>query len=152
MRAGVDLPAPPRALPRDEGGSGWIRLTRATGDIDAHLLSGRLTEAGIETWLVKDRDAPGAWLYGGSNPWAPVTVMVRRIQLDEARLVLAEIAYEAPAVDRAPSASPAPAPVVWWAVAVGLGVLFTVIGLARTTQLMESNRSCAAPVICPTAP
>lgn len=74
------------------GGSGWTRLAVASNDIEAHLLEGCLLEAGIETRTVKDRTAPGAWLMGGSNPWAPVEVHVRRFQLDDARLVLLEVA------------------------------------------------------------
>ena len=87
-------PPPPTTLDRSGGGSDWVILMRAANDIDAHLLCGRLKHAGVEYRGVKDRYAPGAWLIGGSNPWAPVVVYVKRFQLEDARIVLAEIAYE----------------------------------------------------------
>jgi hypothetical protein len=85
---------------RGGGGSRWVHLYRARNDIDAHLLVGRLEEAAIEASTLKDKTAPGAWLYGGSNPWAAVNVMVRSVQLEDARVVLAEIAYENPPAER----------------------------------------------------
>jgi hypothetical protein len=104
--------APPRRLDdlNGGGGSGWVPLYKAANDIDAHLLIGRLHGMGIETRTLVDRGAPGAWLYGGLNPWAPVTVYVRGFQLEDARLVLAEVAWAAPAAgrDSAPRRPPAP--------------------------------------------
>ncbi|CAN5699407.1 hypothetical protein BH24ACT26_BH24ACT26_04680 [soil metagenome] len=148
MSVGVELPPPPGALDRaGGGGGGWTELVTARDDIDAHLLIGRLTEAGIAARSVKDRRAAGAWLYGGSNPWAPVTVWVRRLQLDDARLVLAEIS-----LDGAPDggASPRPPeppgdagrawrlPLTWWALAVALGVLLTLISLMQVAGLAST--------------
>ena len=90
MSTKIDEPAPPR--PRSGGGgSRWVRLTTARDDIDASLLTGRLNDAGIATQTVKDRTGMLDYLYGGSNPWAPVTVFVRAFQLHEARLILAEV-------------------------------------------------------------
>lgn len=133
------------------GGSGWVELIRASGDIDAHLLTGRLLEAGVESRTVKDRSSPGAWLLAGSNPWAPVTILVRRLQLEDARLVLAEISFDLP---------PAPepehprivrrrwsGPLLWWAVAIALGAAFTWIGLLQTASTMDHHCNAAAP--CP---
>jgi hypothetical protein len=110
-------------------------------------LAGRLAEAGVETQTLPDRTAPGAWLYGGSNPWAPVTVLVRRRQLDEARLVLVEISWSGPAAEPGhPPAQPRPVPLLWWATAVALGVLFTAAALLQATR--ASAAVCVEPVIC----
>ena len=139
---------PPATVWKGGGGSGWVELMRARGDIDAHLLVGRLGEAGIETRTVKDRSAPWAWMHAGSNPWAPVSILVRRLQLDDARLVLAEISFDLPA------AAPSPVedvdgrwkgPLLWWSVALALGAIFTAIGLIQTVTSMEqcARASCA---------
>jgi hypothetical protein len=89
-------------------------------------------EAGIDTRSVKDRHAPGAWLYGGSNPWAPVVVLVRRIQLDDARLVLAGISLEAPDSSRREELVLDPSTALrWWIAAVGLGLALTATMLAQ---------------------
>jgi Putative prokaryotic signal transducing protein len=138
----LDVPPPPtRWRHGGGGGSGWTELTRAANDIDAHLLVGRLTEAGVESTTLKDRSAPGAWLYGGSNPWAPVTILVHRLQLEDARLVLAEISMSGPS---ARPQAPPPAPQVrrhalaWWIAALVLGVILTSIALARASDSLES--------------
>ncbi len=126
------------------GGSRWVALVKASNDIEAHLLMGRLGEAGVESRTLKDKGAPGAWLYGGSNPWAPVTVMVRSRQLEDARLVLAEVSFEAP--DEAPPAEREwRVPVLWWATALVLGVLFTGMALA---QAATSYGACQIPIFC----
>jgi hypothetical protein len=141
----TDPPADP--FEGSGGGSGWMRLTIASNDIEAHLVTGRLLEAGIESTTVKDRTGHGTWMYGGSNPWAPVTILVRRLQLEDAQLVLAEVAFEAPA---------APArrtnvnrswwgPVLWWTAAIALGVLFTALGWVRANETIES---CERPAGC----
>lgn len=144
---------PTESLDDDRGGgdSGWVTLVRASNDIDAHLLGGRLTEEGIECRFVKDRSGPGAWLYGGSDPWAPVTVMVKRVQFDDARIVLAEASMRAPAVE---PIRPLDAPrhalsstVIWWALAIALGALFTGMALTQTARQIEPCRtaSCSQP-------
>jgi hypothetical protein len=108
-------------------------LTRARNDIDAHLLVGRLNEGGVETRSVKDRQAMGAWIYAGSNPWAPVTIFVRRFQLDDARLILMEISLQTDGEGfGGQRRGPAPmSPVLWWATALALGVLFTALAVAQ---------------------
>ena len=98
MTVGVDRPPPPVSQERGGGDQSWVELLKASDDIEAHLLGGRLLEAGIEARNVKDRSGP-AWMYGGSNPWAPVTILVRRAELEAARLVLAEISWSAPAYE-----------------------------------------------------
>ncbi|HEY7874927.1 MAG TPA: DUF2007 domain-containing protein [Actinomycetota bacterium] len=142
---------PPASVFKGGGGSGWVELIRARGDIDAHLLVGRLVEAGVETRTVKDRSAPWAWMHAGSNPWAPVSILVRRMQLEDARLVLAEISFTLP---------PAPprsvetgargwrGPVLWWSAALALGAIFTAVALVQTVTLMErcvQEEECAQP-------
>jgi hypothetical protein len=135
MSVGVELPPPPPVLERGDGGGGWVRLIAARNDIDAHLLVGRLQEAGVETRSVKDRCTPGAWLYGGSDPWAPVTIWVRRAQLDEARLVLAEISLhdEGPRPLRRSQEGGWRSLWAWWAVALGVGVLLMLLSLSQAT-------------------
>jgi hypothetical protein len=143
--------APPPILTdrrRGGGGSGWVELVRAHDDIDAHLLSGRLNEAGIDTRAVTDRFAPGAWLYGGSNPWAPVTILVRRIQLEDARVVLAEIAFhgpDAPPPQHASGQQGWQAPTLWWITAVVLGALLTAVSVleaAGASPACDPGRVC----------
>lgn len=146
-RAGAPTAPPPLA---DEdfggGGSGWIALVRADNDIQAHLLAGRLEGSGIETRLMADRSVSAAWLFGGSNPWDPVAVMVRRIQYEDARIVLAEISMDAPAA--APKSGPAGRsprrPLVWWALALALGLLLTGLSLSATANDLD----CRGP-LCP---
>lgn len=127
MGTKLDLPPPPLSTQTGGDGSGWVELARARDDIDAHLLEGRLNEAGIETRSIKDRGAPGAWLYGGSNPWAPVTILVRRIQLEDAQVVLAEIALAAPDAREPGAPESRGLPLTWWlvALALALGALLT---------------------------
>ena len=144
-------PPPPAAL-EDRGGDGsnaWVELTVARDDIDAHLLSGRLLEEGIETRGVKDRAAPGAWLYGGSNPWAPVTIMVRRLELDAAQLVLVEMAFDAPAARPASALESAPGEgrraAKWWVTALALGIVLTALLLA---EMGRAVGRCGVPLIC----
>jgi hypothetical protein len=127
----LDLPPPPEE--ERGGGSGWTELTRARNDIDAHLLVGRLQEGGIETRTVKDRQSLGAWIYAGSNPWAPVMILVRRFQLDDARLILMEISLDAPRAfqPRISHVSRGRSSVIWWATALLLGLLFSVLAVAQ---------------------
>jgi hypothetical protein len=146
----VQLKHPPpdtAERPRDGGGSEWVELIRARHDIDAHLLVGRLQEAGVETRTMKDRAAPGAWLYGGSNPWAPVTVLVQKFQLEDARIVLAEISFDAPAADAASSQPQRPLSfaTVWWITALLLGIALTVLALG---QIARSESMCQLPELC----
>lgn len=91
---GAAIGKPPSPPEDDGGGSAWVKLIAAANDIDAHLVGGRLAESGVECRFVKDTTDLAAWLYGGANPWAPVTVMVRRLDLDAARQVLAQIALD----------------------------------------------------------
>lgn len=130
------------------GGSGWVRLLRAPNDIDAHLLVGRLGESGVEARIVREKGAPSAWLYGASKPWSPVTVMVRRRQLEDARMVLAEVSFEAPDHEREVAAVEPDwrIPVVWWATAIALGVLVTGAALAQVADATFAR--CRVPIVC----
>lgn len=150
MTAGSNvLLPPPASVWKGGGGSGWVELIRARGDIDAHLLVGRLLEAGVETRTVTDRSAPWTWMHAGSNPWAPVSILVRKLQLEDARLVLAEISFELPAA--VPSVeAPQPrwkGPLLWWSAALALGAVFTAIGLIQAASSIEqcARSSCAQP-------
>lgn len=152
MRAGLDVPLPPldEAIDFGGGGSGWIALARARDDIDAHLMTGRLNAAGVETSTVKDF-GNGAWLYGGWNPWAPVTVLVKRLQIEDARLVMAEISFDAPAVEPDRGVEVRRRrwifPLTWWMVALALGVLMTALSFVGMASQHEGNR-CEIPIIC----
>ncbi|MFN2490216.1 MAG: DUF2007 domain-containing protein [Actinomycetota bacterium] len=139
MSVGIELPPPP-TLPDGHtggGGGGWSVLVRASNDIDAHLLVGRLNEAGVQTHAIKDRRASRTWLIGGSDPWAPVTVWVLRRQLDAARLVLAEISLEGleepsepvDGGDAGDEAAGSAFAFTWWVVALALGILLMLISL-----------------------
>jgi hypothetical protein len=145
MGTKVGAPAPPVRIEGGGGGWEWVELIRARNDIDAHLLDGRLAGAGIETRWVKDRLAPGAWAYGGSNPWAPVSIMVRRIQFEDARIVLAEISLDAPAMKTPANAVPPRLSRLWWLTALGLGALLSMIVLL---QVAESLPLCRALPFC----
>jgi hypothetical protein len=151
----LDLPPPDvwDEIGGGRGDSGWVVLIKARHDIDAHLLAGRLAEAGIETRTVKDIAAPGAWLYGGSNPWAPVSVLVKRIDLDDARVVLAEISYEGPTVDELAAQAVErheAFPVVWWVTAVLLGAALSVLVLSQLTRWTDIR--CQLPTLCEQTP
>ena len=150
MNATIDLPPPDvRHDLGDGGGSGWVVLIKARHDIDAHLLTGRLAESGIETQTMKDIGAPGAWLYGGSNPWAPVSVLVRKHDLDDAKLVLAEISFAGPSADQLAAQAAErhdSFAVIWWVTAVLLGAALSVLVLGQVTRWSEMG--CQLPAFC----
>ena len=146
-RPGSGWPGPPQLLARDGGGdSGWAKLTRTVNEIEAQLVVGRLSGSGIETHTIKDRSVPGAWLVA-SNTSVPVTILVRRFQLEDARMVLMEVAYEGPAAlpGRPDLASRRNRAVLWWVGAVALGLLFTGLGLL---QAEKDLRDCERAGIC----
>lgn len=135
------------------GGSGWAVLIKARHDIDAHLLAGRLAEAGIESRTMKDVTAPGAWMYGGSNPWAPVSILVKKLDLDDAKLVLAEISYEGPTADQlAVQASDRQRsfPFIWFVTALVLGAALSVLVVSQVTRFSDSG--CQLPALCGDGP
>ena len=156
--SGIDPISP--VTERGGGGTGWIQIARAKNDIEAHLLAGRLGEAGIETSCLKDRSMPGAWLHGGSNPWDPVAVFVKKVQADDARIVLAEISWAQPSVEPVTPGDETHAgrsdrldyrrkrmsyAFTWWVAAIALGLLFTSIALARTGEALHG---CELPLVC----
>lgn len=139
MGTRLDLPPPGTISDAGGGGSDWIELLKANNDIDAHLIVGRLGESGIETRTIKDRSGP-AWLHGGSDPWAPVAVWVKRYQLDDARIVLAEVSFSGPDAEPEQVAQRAgPNFVLWWALALALGLLFTGIALMNTYESFQEE-------------
>jgi hypothetical protein len=131
----------PRFIEDAKGGGGWVVLCRAADDIEAHLITGRLTEAGIETDVLKDRGRPGDWVCIGSDPWAPSSILVRRIQLEDARIVMAEVALSGPDAppppDRLGEAPSWKGTLRWWTAALALGLAFTALGLAQAAQDLE---------------
>jgi hypothetical protein len=145
--SGIDPISPP--VDPGGGGTGWIQIACAKNDIEAHLLTGRLAEAGIETRCLKDRTVPGAWMHGGSNPWAPVAVYVMKLQAEDAQLVMAEISWAQPAVDPTTTADHSDGgkryALKWWFAAITLGLLLTSIALARTGEALNN---CELPLIC----
>ena len=141
MSVAVGLPPPATTKPTG-GSSRWVRLCRAANDIEAHLLVGRLTEAGIETRTINE-PAPGAWLFGGHS-WAPVTVFVRKIQLEDAHIALAEAAFQAPAASVRAGRGPR-LPLRWWATALAMGLVLSGVALAQVAASLEA---CKVPVLC----
>jgi hypothetical protein len=143
--------APPSSPPRREdgsqgGGSDWVELFRAANDIEAALLLGKLAEAAIETHSIKDFNAPGTWVYGGSNPWAAVMIYVRRFQLIDARIVLAEVSLEISEEPLVPEGrSRRRVPRMWWATALALGVALSAIAVQ---QAADQRRFCQLPILC----
>ncbi|MGH2752431.1 MAG: DUF2007 domain-containing protein [Actinomycetota bacterium] len=139
---------PPTADDESSGGGGrdWVELFRAANDIEAALLVGKLADESIETRAIKDRSGPSQWLYGGSNPWAPVLVYVRRSQLVDARILLAEISLAAdddPAQPDEPDGSKIPR--MWWATALALGLALSAMAVH---QVADQVRFCQLPILC----
>jgi putative signal transducing protein len=110
----------------------WERLTTANDDIDAQLLVGVLEDASIETKVVKDRSGYGDYLYGGSNPWAPVAVHVHPSRLEDARRVLAAFGDERPDGAGPP---PVPASHLHWPTVVAVAI----VGLIVLAFLLEQR-------------
>lgn len=149
QRLGIGNPDPP--LADDPGGGddfGWVTLTRASNDIEAHLITGRLDDSGIESTLTKE---PSFWAAAGHDPWAPVTVLVRKIQFEDARIVLAEVAMESPSAEPSlgtPRRGRSRGPVIWWAAAIGLGLLFTAlsyVGAQEAAERCRASGECSLP-------
>lgn len=133
-------PAPP--LERGHGGHGsdWVELFTAANEIDAHLLVGRLNEDGVATRTLVDKTTPGAWLFGGSHPWAPVTVFVRRFQLEDARIVLAEISIGLDPPEGEVDDARRGFGLLWWSLALVLGALFTLLSVAQSADVIQQCR------------
>jgi hypothetical protein len=145
----LDPPSSPPTVDDESnggGGRGWVELFRAANDIDAALLVGRLADRDIETRTIKDRSQPNSWLYGGSNPWAPVLVYVRRIHLIDARILLAEISLATAELPAGTSErGRRRIPRMWWATALALGLALSTLALL---QITEQERFCQLPVLC----
>ena len=144
----LEPPASPPTLDEESNGGdrGWVELIKAANDIEAALLIGKLADQAIETRTIKDRSQPNSWLYGGSNPWAPVLVYVRRIQLVDARILLAEISLASDEVPRRPDTrARRRVPRMWWATALALGLSLSALALL---QITEQERFCQLPVLC----
>lgn len=129
------------------GGRDWVELVRAPNDIEAALLLGKLAEDAIETRAVKDRGGGGAWLHAGSDPWAPVLVFVRRFQLVDARIVLAEIslASDDQVAPQREETTGRRVSRIWWATAVALGLALSAMAVQ---QAADQVRFCQLPILC----
>ena len=143
----VEAPPPPVDVAGPGGGSDWVVLTTADNDIEAHLLEGCLNAEGIEVRAVKDHSGP-SWLLNGSDPWAPVSLWVRRHQYDDSQVVLAEVAYAAP--EAVPHTRPnRVSPMRFWAIALGLGLALSGIGFARS---LDHVQRCGFSTTCEGSP
>jgi hypothetical protein len=75
-------------------------------------------------------------------------ILVRAFELEQARIVLAEVAYEAPAVEPTRTISAGErrrATVLWWVTAIVLGMSFTALVVA---QAIRATPGCQLPVLC----
>ena len=106
----------------------WVELTKANGDIEAHLIAGGLQTEGIETRLEKH---PGVWRYGASDPFELISIYVHPAQLSKAETLLGEAdpdAYEFEDTD-SPQQVELPDPFIrnrslrWWLAAFVAGGL-----------------------------
>ncbi len=150
----VDSP-PTSPVDGDGGGNDWVTVAQAPNDIEAHLLVGRLGEACIETFSMKDRSSSVGWLHGGSDPWGPVLIMVRKLHFEDARIVLAEVAFEAPAAVASVGSMSRPhpgsrwrGPLIWWSLALGLGILLSAlsyVGTKETLERCQQEGTCLVP-------
>ena len=106
----------------------WVELTKANGDIEAHLIAGDLESEGIDTHLEKH---PGVWRYGASDPFELISIYVRPVQLPQAQKLLSEAAAESYAFEETDSSPqtelPDPfirsRPLRWWLAAFVAGGL-----------------------------
>ncbi|MEO7804808.1 MAG: hypothetical protein ABIS18_10980 [Actinomycetota bacterium] len=81
----------------DSGGNGrWQLLTVAKDGFVAHLLEGRLLAEGVEVVLDTSNPAPGAFLKPFGDPLAPVKVLVRSHDFDQATLILHDVDHQPP--------------------------------------------------------
>lgn len=121
----------------------WAKLMVAADDIEAHLIVGRLAEAGIDFLVEPDRTGYGDYLMAGHNPHAPVVIHVDADRLREAELALEEgsdtVGSDLPAqgFEDAPLAAPSGAGVRWW-IAVALLAVIVMGFLLGSAALRDS--------------
>jgi hypothetical protein len=104
----------------------WVVVASARDDYEAQLITGRLSQVGIESNVLKSGSALGAGVTGVQNPWEPVSVLVPRHQADAARDALDDFldADEAEAKTLFPSASNASVVIVAIVVAAAMVAAF----------------------------
>lgn len=103
----------------------WVEIASARDDYEAQLITGRLSQVGIECQTMKSGSAPGAWLTGVQNPWGPVSVLVPPHRVDAAHDALEDVETEEPeARTLLPSASNATVVIVALVVASAMIAAF----------------------------
>jgi hypothetical protein len=120
------------------GEGDWVPLASAADDIEAHLVTGALAEEGIEVHTEPLRSGSGDYLFGGSNPHAPIRLFVREAQLEEARALMDGAARaertSGSEADQVPLASPGGP---WrWALAVAVAAVVLVIFVTNIFRLI----------------
>ena len=78
---------------------GWISVATAANEYQAHLIRGALEDEGIKVVLEAFATGAGAYLHAGSDPTAPVRMLVPRDQEDEAKGVLVALDAEVGTVE-----------------------------------------------------
>ena len=76
------------------GPSDWVKVAVAGNEYEAHLMAGRLEEEGIKVVLDPYATGVAAYLQAGSDPNAPVRILVPWDREDDAVEVLAVIDAE----------------------------------------------------------
>ena len=78
---------------------GWISVATAANEYQAHLIRGALEDEGIKVVLEAFATGAGAYLHAGSDPTAPVRILVPRDSEDEANGVLVALDAEVGTVE-----------------------------------------------------
>jgi hypothetical protein len=103
----------------------WALVFSARDDVEAHLVAGRLRDAGIEPLLRRSTSGIGDYLLAGANPRAPVDILVSEDDVVRARRELAglDIHYDVPDPEGEPALSWFRLPTVRWAMAAVAAVI-----------------------------
>jgi hypothetical protein len=78
---------------------GWISIATAANEYQAHLIRGALEDEEIKVVLEPFASGAGAYLHAGSDPTAPVRILVPRDREDEANGVLVALDAEVGTVE-----------------------------------------------------
>ena len=104
---------------------GWVLVFSARDDVEAHLVAGRLRDAGIEPLLRRSTSGIADYLLAGANPRAPVDILVADEDEARARGELAglDIHYDVPDQEGEPALSLLRLPAMRWAMAAVAAVI-----------------------------